>query len=390
MRKSKLISAVGVLLSLGLMVQVFSFSGCNKILPEALFTMKILGGLEADKGIGIAADGSEFIMVGTSWNSSTGLSDLLMYRLNSKGTELDSVTFGGAGNESAKAMLVTEAGEIIVAGSKGDSLLLVKFGSNFSPIWERTISSSTSGISWAEEVIETSDGGFLLAGGFLGTTSSEGSQEYLVRTNSLGEVLWSNVFGGGQNDTIAGVWENPTTGEIMFFSSRQDDEGKAQVFQGNLTSAGNPLASKTFETDSEDHVSDLTPLSDGLLITGTRFTTEGDTVLFAWKVSYTGDSLWQFQSSSDNASWGESAMENSDGSIVLIGSERTDASGSQLSLTKIDNTGTLVWNSLFGHSGTEVGNDVVGTPEGGYITVGTTSSATVDMVWLMQVDENGE
>ena len=79
----------------------------------------------------------------------------------------------------------------------------------------------------AESMIQTSDGGYIMAG----STDSFGSgigDICLIKTNSIGDTLWSRVYGGSQDDAISCIQQTQDgsyiiTGETISFGIGNGD-----------------------------------------------------------------------------------------------------------------------------------------------------------------------
>ena len=150
-----------------------------------------------------APDGG-FVIVGNSsavnsgaGNSGEGRngSDALLIKTDADGALEWSKTFGGSYNDEARSLALTSDGGYALGGftwSRGAGLSdfwLVKANSQGEDEWQRTFGGVPRDAAHA--LIQTSDGGFALAGwseSFIG-----GDRSWVVKTDSLGSLEWSTA-----------------------------------------------------------------------------------------------------------------------------------------------------------------------------------------------------
>lgn len=108
-------------------------------------------------------------------------------------------TYGGiAGGVGYSVEQTTDGGYIIVGSSYSASgvapdIFLVKTNSNGDSVWTKTYGGAD--IDEANCVHQTFDGGYIICG----STFSFGvgnSDVYLIRTDSVGDTLWTKTYGG--------------------------------------------------------------------------------------------------------------------------------------------------------------------------------------------------
>jgi hypothetical protein len=78
-------------------------------------------------------------------------------------------------------------------------------------------------------VIQTSDGGYILAG----STTSYGfgnADAWLVKTDDQGYMQWTKNYGGERNDKAASVFETSDGGYILACSSESFGAGNVDVW----------------------------------------------------------------------------------------------------------------------------------------------------------------
>jgi hypothetical protein len=96
-----------------------------------------------------------------------------------------------------------------------------------------------------------------------------------------------------------------------------------------------------------------------------------------------------------NDEMGVSVQQTDDGGYIVVGSKSTalfDVNGNRdVWLLKLDYSGSVIWDKTYGGSGNDMGSSVQQTTDGGYIITGETESYGMGKndVWLIRTDEQG-
>ncbi len=103
------------------------------------------------------------------------------------------------------------------------------------------------------------------------------------------------------------------------------------------------------------------------------------------------DTLWTRTIGGANFDNGTSGQETSDGGFIAVG--RMDLAqpiGAEVCLIKLDANGDTTWTRTYGGNGTQVGNFVRPTTDGGYIIAGYTNAAGNNDAYLIKTNANGD
>ena len=136
-----------------------------------------------------------------------GAADLVVAKLAPDGTHLWSKSFGGALAETAGAVAVDPAGDVLLAGSDPSSVLLRKLSAaDGSTLWNKSF--PTAGVTGVTDLAVAKNGDVILLaysaasidfGG--GAPPPHGNFDVLVaRFDTSGLPLWSHSYGGTGND----------------------------------------------------------------------------------------------------------------------------------------------------------------------------------------------
>lgn len=175
---------------------------------DTLWT-RTYGGYSGERAWAMAgtADGG-FVLAGYSETYTAGGQDVYVVKTDSAGNAEWTRSVGGSGEEQARDIKQTADGGYIVAGftvspiNGNKDLLLARLSAAGGVFWSRTYGGA--GTDWAYTVIVDNDGGFIAGG----TTDSYGAGFYdawLIKTDSLGNLLWSQTYGGGATDEFSNM-----------------------------------------------------------------------------------------------------------------------------------------------------------------------------------------
>jgi hypothetical protein len=121
--------------------------------------------------------------------------------------ELWSQTYGGTGGEVAYSLVETSDGGFALAGvSSSFGVWLVKTDSYGNMQWNKTYGGGT-----VHSLIQTSDGGYALAGEII-FFSTSAQDFYVVKTDADGNMQWNRTYGGEHTDIAYSLVETSDGG----------------------------------------------------------------------------------------------------------------------------------------------------------------------------------
>ncbi len=199
-----------------------------------------------------------------SGNTGTLMRDVYLYKADSSGFYQWAGSFGGTGWDCGYSVQQTQDGGYIIAGTYNEGttnpqVYLIKTNSSGDTLWTRTFGgSSTEGGS---SVQQTQDGGYIVAG----KTSSFGdsTQVYLIKTNFIGDTLWTRTYGGVFFDEGKSVQQTTDGGYIIAGVTNSYGNGNEDVYLIKTNSIGDILWTRTFGGASRDRGSSVQQTTDG-------------------------------------------------------------------------------------------------------------------------------
>jgi hypothetical protein len=171
-----------------------------------------IGGTKSDSSncVQQTTDGG-YIITGVTESYGNAWKDVWLIKTDSTGNTEWNKTFGGGSNAWGNYVQQTSDGGYIITGIKGDYLWLIKTNSTGKTEWAKTFLEEDY---WNEGfcVQQTSDGGYIITGQANGWSYS---YVWLLKTDSEGNEIWDNTFGGDNNELGICVRQTSDGGYII-------------------------------------------------------------------------------------------------------------------------------------------------------------------------------
>ena len=310
-------------------------------------------------------------------------------------------TYGGGGNEYGYSVQATSDGGYIIAGRmippgtfRSDAYL-VKTDSLGNMLWDRIYGFDMDDCAYS--IQQTPDGGYS-AVGYTWSQTGGAYNVHLLKTDSLGNTLWDTTYGGMAYDR--GYSHQLTVDGGFIITGYKDLLGLngAEVYLIRTDSLGNVLWDTTYGGSGDDYgISVQRTLNGGYIVTGyTDSYGEGDQDVYLIKTDSLGNALWErtYGDSTDN--WGCSVQQTPDGGYVVAGRTWVFGTGwHDLYLLKTDSLGDVTWDTTYGLISRGPYDcwdySVQLTPDGGFIVAGGiwTYGLREEDVYLLKTDSLG-
>ena len=354
--------------------------------------------------------------------------------------------YGGSLTEAPYDIIVGDNSYYIVAGTSsldGDvsfnhgksDIWLYKIGLDGTIQWQNTFGGTQD--ETPRQFLLTEDGGFLLFGNAWSTDGDVsglhgGGDFWLVRTDSLGNLLWQKCLGGSCNDRPLQLIEAHGGGYICIGSTCSTDgdiaynHGAWDAWVVRLSETGEIIWEKTYGGGGQDFAGSIAKTQDGGYILGTYgSSTDGDVDCIMYdtinvgdirliKIDSTGVIEWQDCYGGYDSEGLIEIEQTLDGGYVFLGvtiSTGGDVSGFHgpggdankwdMWVVKLDATGLIEWQKCLGGYENEQAGFIEQHPDGGYLVGGNSNSTDGDINcntslpgtytgWLVKLSASGE
>jgi predicted secreted protein len=337
-----------------------------------------------------------YALAGYTNSSGAGGYDAWLVKTDSSGTMQWSHTYGGPDADAAFSVVQTNDTGYALAGytdsyGAGDyDAWLVKTDSSGRIQWNQTYGGTAQ--DGAYSVVQTSDGGYALAG-FTDSYGAGGYDFWLVKTDSSGRMVWNQTYGGTGDEQASSVIQTSDGGYALAGYTNSFGAGSYDFWLVKTDSYGNMLWNRTYGGSGDDEAECVIQTADGYTIAGcTNSSGAGGLDFWLVKTDLYGNMLWNrtYGGAGDEAA--NAMVQTSDQGYALAGWTNSSGAGSyDLWLVKTDSSGTMQWNQTYGGKGDDEGFSLVQTSDGGYALTGFTSSfgAGIRDGFLVKTDSAG-
>ncbi len=332
------------------------------------------------------ANGNGILICGRSMSSPH---DALLMKTDLNGTVQWAKTYGGSQEDIFEvARPTTDGGYIAVGKTKsfgaGDyDVLLTKFDANGNVTWSKTY--GTIDGDWGSDVKQTSDGGYIITGSSRNSSSVSQGSIYLIKTNSSGEISWSNMWGNQIGFEGISIFQTNDGGYLC--GGRAGNGFKILIRTNNsgaIIWARNNLA-HTLQSVNLQQV--IQTADGGYAMVGQGSALNNDWLISLAKTDATGVIQWTktFTTPSSFAkNIGDGILQAWDGSFLIVGQSEDNPSG--LLFIRTSSSGALISAKV----STAIGNQdysvlrLSETSDGGFVAASANNG-----VFLMKSDGHG-
>lgn len=343
----------------------------NKISRDSCNFNRLIGSKYTDQAYGVTQTADDgFVIVGHVWSldssivvdANLGEYHIWIIKLDSSGKFVWDKRIGGDGTESVSSVIALDDGGIVILGSSNSS-----------------------------------------RNGDVSDVSNGKTDIWVVKMDSKGLILWNKLLGGEYIDMGHELTLASDESIVLIGSAYVVNRNEYFVLKMDLS--GNSIWKKRLSERNSYNSMSIIPMSNGdILIAGMSRLT-GELIKFDKE----GEMIWQKSIGRKrlNVQYSIKSSVSSNGDIVLAGYSspqrwsEEDESVNDLNMwvTKLDASGNLMWDRLYGGDRQDVAMSMAKLDGGGYILAGSSGSSNSKDVsginsgysdcWIVKIDENG-
>jgi hypothetical protein len=286
-------------------------------------------------------------------------------------------TFTGLGAVGYGVEQTSDGGYIVVGTggedtAGGEHLCLVRTDSLGSVLWERIDSGASE--SDAHSVAQTLDGGYVMTGS---ASRGESSGVYLVKMNSAGNTSWARLLdneGAGFSIAVTGA------GDFLIAALLPGDDSGISLIKTD--SQGSMQWKRKYRMSyglSAENIP-LQQTADGGYVIGAKTFIKVDSLGYQqWQRSF--ESVWAVYS----------VLQADDGGYVATGFSQisTKRSKWQMCLLRTDSLGTLQWKKLYTEGRGSLAYSMARAASSGYVVSGYVLTDSLAEGYIWGTDANG-
>ena len=302
--------------------------------------------------------------------------------LSQKDTLAHLYAIGGIGIDKAEEIIATADGGYVVVGSTTSNtsgntdVYLLKLDSQINVVWSWAMGGNNN--DWGYAVKETFDKGFIIAST---TNSFDVNGDYnarLIKTDSLGVIQWHKVYGGNDWDLVYDVVQTADSGFAFCGETYNNTNGESDVYIVKTNLLGDTLWTKTIGGTLVDRGNSIMETTDSSIVVAGMTTTTTDSVqMYMIKLTATGNLIWDIAFGAAGYEEANVVIETANGDYVLGGvtTSFTPNNDKDFYMIRTDSSGNTIWGNYFGQPGEEVIYDLVELADGSFFNTGHTTAA---------------
>ena len=264
-------------------------------------------------------------------------------------------------------------------GNGNSDIYMVKVDEDLEYQWSKAI--GTGQVEWGNS-IEPIDGGYIIAG-FTNGAGAGGYDIYLLKTDSLGNLLWNKTYGGTGWDFANCVTPTPDGGFLVVGETYSFGAGGTDLIALKMDSVGNLEWQKTYGDTGDDvgHGAIVT-YDSTYAIVGATTRSNDSTDGWLLRLDQNGDTLWtETYGGVGNELFYNVIQYSVDSTFAMVGYTTTNSTSGDKNIyfTKSDQSGIqqfehVTLNNTSGSNHDDVGVDLRELPSGWFLVTGYTET----------------
>ena len=331
-----------------------------------------------------------FLVVGQTASYETGNGDISLIKTDQSGTPLWNKTYGTTASEDGVYVIKTRDGNYLITGrtnSNGNiDLLLLKVTPDGNMLWNKTIGGP--GDDWMWKISRANTDGYVL----VGRTNSYGvglTDIWLIKIDENGDLLWNVTLGGSEEDRGRDIYTLDNGGYLVLGFSSSYGHGGFDFWLIETDSSGEMIWNNTYGGPEADRAFCLKPIDDGYVLSGsTNSFAEGGSYAYFFGLDSERNMIWNKTYGGEGIDSAHNILDASNGEYLLVGYTGSSGAGARdVYVILTDDTGNPILEKTYGGPEAEVSSFGIKTKNGDFLLGGSTTINGNEDLFLLRLRE---
>jgi hypothetical protein len=280
-----------------------------------------------------------YAIAGTTFSFGAGEADVYVVKLDANGNLQWTKTIGGPDDDEGNSLIQTSDGGYAIAGytksfgaGEAGDVYVVKLDANGNLQWTKTIGGPKD--DGGNSLIQTSDGGYAIAG----YTKSFGAGDwdvYVVKLDANGNLQWTKTIGGPNDERASPSFRPPMAATPSPAPPESFGAGEGM----SMSSSWMPMVTSNGPKPSADQLRDEGHLPHSDLRWRLRHRRRhqsfgaGERDVYVVKLDANGNLQWTKTIGGPESDWGYSLIQTSDGGYAIAGYTNPSAQEDGMSMS---------------------------------------------------------
>ncbi len=354
-----------------------------------------------------------YIVCGSTGSYGAGSIDSYIAKFDTAGNQLWAKTYGTTNWEATWKLIITSDSGYVFAGSVIDptfDILLIKTDQDGVLQWSKKYGgASAEAASTLESIEQTDDLGYIITGVTDGYDTIVSDNIFLIKTDVLGDTLWTRVFSAPDFDQSLSVHQTMDRGYIISGRTNSFGAGQIDALLIKTDSMGMITWTNAYGGIEGDEGMSVKQTADsGFVMTGASYSFgPGYPDIYTIKTNSIGDVQWSKIYDGGGVEASYCIIETPDGGYAITGFTESFLSpqraipgnptpqgndSANVILLKLNSAGDIQWSDIYGGHLLDEAYSLSMTQDGGYLLAAITrsfGSDTTDNGYIIHTDSAG-
>ena len=281
--------------------------------------------------------------------------DVSILEFNSQNNVTKSFNMLDSGNQIATGFYITNDDNLVIIGEvysskyAGIDLFIQRYDKNRNLLWKNEFGGFGNDLGL--DIVNSIDGSSIIAGR-TDSFGSGGTDGWLMKVDSVGNLVWTKSYGGKSLDGFSSI-RKTRSGNYILSGSTQSSSSNEELWVMQVDESGDDLWEKTYGGLDNDKGILIEEISSGDFIlvgqTQSSIQDNGQNILIA-KLDSTGTEAWltEVGGRGDKIANSFCSLKDVRNGFIIIGELKTTNAKSKILMVKINQRGKIIWERTYG------------------------------------------